>query len=136
MAAAKLGIKLTRLRPPAALNVLRAGRTRLDSMIYTRRREVDALIGKCFAELEAQVHGPQRHEEAETRQMLEDRVLHGIDPMAGTATDGVMGRRHRRPPVASRITSEASFVGADSLIRRSPEYRAARETASFDQRNV
>ncbi len=39
----------------------------------------------------------------------------------------------RRPPVASRITSEASFVGADSLVRRSPEYRAAREIALFDQ---
>ena len=31
--AAKLGINLTRLRPTAALNALRAGRTRLDDMI-------------------------------------------------------------------------------------------------------
>lgn len=102
-------------------------------MIGPRRSGVDTLIASRFAELEAQGHGPQRHEGAVTRQMLEDRVLHGIDPITGTTTDGVTGRRHRRPPVASRITSEASYVGADSLIRRSPEYRAAREAATFDQ---
>ncbi len=131
--AAKLGINLSRLRPAAALNALRVGRTRLDNMINTRRREVERLVANRFAELETQGHGPQRHEGAVTRQMLEDRVLRGVDPMTGTRTDGVTVRRHRRPSVASRITSEASFVAADSIIRRSPEYRAARETALFDQ---
>jgi hypothetical protein len=65
--------------------------------------------------------------------MLEDRVLRGIDPVTGSRTDGITGRRHRRPRVASRKTSEASFVAADSVIRRSRESRAARETALFDQ---
>ena len=92
--AAKLGINLTRLRPTAALNALRAGRTRLDDMINTRRREVDALVANRFAELEAQGHGPQRHEGAVTRQMLEDRVMRGFDPMTGSRTDGVTGGTH------------------------------------------
>jgi hypothetical protein len=131
--AAKLGVNLSRLRPAAALNALRAGRLRLDNMLNARRREVDALVARRFAELETQGHGPQRHEGGVTRQMLEDRVLKGLDPMTGSRTDGVTGRRHRRPSVASRITSEASFVSADSVIRRSSEYRAAREVALFDQ---
>lgn len=127
--AAKLGINLTRLRPTAALNALRAGRTRLDNMIDTRRREVDALVAIRFAELEAQGHGPQRHEGAVTRQMLEDRVLHGIDPIPGTTTDGVTGGTHNTVRTATRITNEADFVAAEALIRRSPDYRAARDEA-------
>lgn len=127
--AAKLGINLTRLRPTAALNALRAGRTRLDDMINTRSREVDALVSRRFAELEAQGHGPQRHEGAVTRQMLEDRVMRGIDPMTGTTTDGVTGGTHNTVRTATRITNEADFVAAEALIRRSPNYRAARDEA-------
>ncbi len=55
--AAQLGINLTRLRPTAALNDLRAGRTRLDDLISTRSRELNALVARRFAELEAQGHG-------------------------------------------------------------------------------
>ena len=50
-------------------------------MIDSRRSGVEALIASRFAELEAEGHGPERHEGAATRQMLEDRVLHGIDPI-------------------------------------------------------
>ena len=95
----------------------------------TRRSEVDALVANRFAELEAQGHGPQRHEGAVTRQMLEDRVLKGFDPMTGSRTDGVTGRPHIVSRRATRITSEADFVAAEALIRRSPEYRFARDTA-------
>ena len=62
--AARLGVNLSRLRPAAALNALRAGRLRLDDMLNTRRREAGALVAHRFAELEAQGHGPQRHEGA------------------------------------------------------------------------
>ena len=127
--AAKLGINLTRLRPTAALNALRAGRTRLDDMINTRRREVDALVANRFAELEAQGHGPQRHEGAVTRQMLEDRVMRGFDPMTGSRTDGVTGGTHPLNRRATRITSEADFVAAEAFIRRSSEYRSSRDAA-------
>lgn len=127
--AAKLGINLTRLRPTAVLNALRAGRTRFDDMINTRRREVDALVASRFADLEAQGHGPQRHEGAVTRQMLADRVLRGIDPMTGTTTDGVTGGTHNTVRTATRITNEADFVAAEAQIRRSPDYRAARDEA-------
>ncbi|GGX60893.1 hypothetical protein GCM10007385_32700 [Tateyamaria omphalii] len=127
--AAKLGINLTRLRPTAALNALRAGRTRLDNMINTRRREVDTLVASRFAELEAQGHGPQRHEGAVTRQMLEDRVMRGFDPMTGSRTDGVTGGTHPLSGRATRITSEADFVVAEAFIRRSSEYRSSRDAA-------
>ena len=121
--AAKLGVNLTRLRPSAALNALRAGRARLDNMINSRRREVDAFVANRFAELEAQGHGPQRHEGAVTRQMLEDRVMLGHDPMTRDRTDGVhTGRDHRVPEIASRIASEADYVAADAIIRRNPNF--------------
>lgn len=127
--AAKLGVNLSRLRPAAALNALRAGRVRLDNMLNTRRSEVDALIARRFAALETQGHGPQRHEGAVTRQMLEDRVLKGLDPMTASRTDGVTGGTHNFVRTATRITSEADFVAAESFIRRSPEYSAARDEA-------
>lgn len=129
--AAKLGINLTRLRPTAALNALRAGRARLDNMINTRRREVDALVANRFAQLEAQGHGPQRHEGAVTRQMLEDRVMRGFDPITGTEKDGAhFGQEHRPPEIASRITSEADYVAADSVIRRSTDFTDALNVAA------
>lgn len=127
--AAKLGINLSRLRPAAALNALRVGRTRLDNMINTRRREVERLVANRFAELETQGHGPQRHEGAVTRQMLEDRVLRGIDPMTGTRTDGVSGGTHNFVRTATRITNEADYVAAEAFIRRSTDYRVARDEA-------
>ena len=64
------------------------------------------------------------------------RVMRGFHPMTGSRRDGVTSRRHNRPPIASRITSEASFVGADSIIRRSPEYHAAREVALISSRTT
>jgi hypothetical protein len=127
--AAKLGINLTRLRPLAALNALVAGRARLNGMIGPRRRGVAALVARRFAELEAQGHGPQRHEGAVTRQMLEERVLRGIDPISGTTTDGVTGGTHNTVRTATRITNEADFVAAEAIIRRSPDYRAILDKA-------
>ncbi|MCK8482975.1 hypothetical protein MUY21_02910 [Aliiroseovarius sp. S2029] len=96
-------------------------------MIGTRRRTVNALVASRFAELEAQGHGPHRHEGAVTRQMLEDRVLRGLNPMTGNRTDGVTGGIHPLSRRATRITSEADFVAADAFIRRSSEYRSSRD---------
>lgn len=123
--AAKLGINLTRLRPTSALNALRAGRARLDNMINTRRREVDQIVEHRFYQLIDEGHGPQRHEGAVTRQMLEDRVLLGLDPMTGTRTDGVTGRTHRKQDVATRITTEDAYVSADAVLRRSTDFQSA-----------
>ena len=62
--------------------------------------------------------------------MLIDRVLLGIDPMTGTRMDGVRtGRFHIVPRTASRITSEADYVAAESYIRRTVEFRDARDFA-------
>lgn len=123
--AAKLGNNLTRLRPTAALNALRAGRTRLDDMIDTRRREATKIVEHRFYELINEGHGPQRHEGAVTREMLVDRVLEGIDPMTGTRMDGVTGGAHRRRQTATRITTEDAYVAADAVIRRSPDFQTA-----------
>lgn len=125
----QLGVNLTRLRPTAALNALRAGRTRLDDMISARSRQADLMIASRFAKLEAEGHGPQRHEGAVTRQMLEDRVLRHFDPMTGTTTDGVTGGPHKGGRTATRITNEAAFVGAESFIRRSSEYQVLHDEA-------
>ena len=77
-----------------------------------------------------QGHGPQRLEGAVTRQMLIDRVLLGIDPMTGTRMDGERtGRLHIVPRTASRIASEADCVAAESYIRRTVEFRDARDLA-------
>jgi hypothetical protein len=130
--AAKLGINLTRLRPTAALNALRAGRARLDNMINTRRREVEQIVEHRFYELIDEGHGPQRHEGAVTRQMLIDRVREGIDPMTGTQVDGVTGGTHRRRKTATRITTEDAYVAADAVFRRSSDFQTALTRALAD----
>lgn len=127
---ARLGVGVTRLRPQAAIVALRSAALRFDGMIAMRRATADTFVARRFAELSAQGHGPQRHEGAVTRRMLVDRVLHGIDPMTGTRVDGVRGSSlHIVPRSASRVTSEADYVAAESYIRRTLEYRDARGVA-------
>ncbi len=129
---ARLGVGVARLSPRAAIVGLRSAALRIDGMIAMRSATVDSFVARRFAELATQGHGPQRHEGAVTRQMLIDRVLLGIDPMTGTSRDGVTGRPHRAPPIASRITSPEAFVAAERFVRRTPEYRAARDAAQFE----
>jgi hypothetical protein len=64
--------------------------------------------------------------------MLEARVLRGIDPMTGTRVDGETGGRHRATNAASKFTTPEAFVAAETYVRSSPKYRAAREAALFD----
>lgn len=129
-AATRLGLDLTRLRPRGALVALRSATVRLETLLALRRKNVRDFVVRRFAELEAQGHGPQRHEGAVTRQMLIDRVLQGIDPMTGTTADGNRaGSLHVAPRTATRITSETAYVAAESYIRRTVEYRDAREIA-------
>ena len=78
----------------------------------------------------AKAHTPQRHEGDVTDQQLQDRALHGIDPMTGTTEDGVrIGRRHRYGQHATRVTSEPAYVQGDDHLRRSPQFEAARGNA-------
>ena len=42
------------------------------------------------------------------------------------------GGRHRAPRAASRFTTPEAFVAAETYVRSTPEYRAAREAALFD----
>lgn len=123
------GSVLLRLRPREALGALRAATARLDAQSAARGAALRAVIDARFAELSAQGHGPQPHEEAATRDMLIDRVLHGVDPMAGTTTDGITGRAHGSIGAATRITSEADHVAAEAIIRRSQQFREALDRA-------
>ena len=130
--ASRLGIGVARLRPRDAIVALRKAAARYEAMLGMRRATVVTYVSRRFADLSTQGHGPQRHEGAVTRAMLEARVLRGIDPMTGTRVDGVTGGRHRAPNAASRFTTPEAFVAAENYVRSSPEYRAAREAALFD----
>lgn len=130
--ASRLGIGVARLRPRNDIVALRTAAARYDGMLSMRRASVATYVSRRFADLSNQGHGPQRHEGAVTRAMLEARVLCGIDPMTGTRVDGETGGRHRAPRAASRFTSPEAFVAAENYVRRTPEYRAARDAALFD----
>ena len=130
--ASRLGIGVARLRPRDSIVALRTAAARYDGILGMRRATVVTYVSQRFADLSTQGHGPQRHEGAVTRQMLEDRVLRGIDPMTGTRVDGETGGRHRAPRAASRFTTPEAFVAAETYVRSTPEYRAAREAALFD----
>jgi hypothetical protein len=130
--ALRLGIGVARLRPREAIVALRSAAARYDGMLGMRRSTVANFVSRRFADLSAQGHGPQRHEGAVTRAMLEARVLGGIDPMTGTQIDGEKGGRHRKPHAASRFTTPEVFVAAETIVRGSPDYRAARDVALFD----
>ncbi len=128
----RLGIGVARLRPRDAIVALRTAAARYDGMLGMRRATVVTYVSRRFADLSTQGHGPQRHEGAVTRAMLEARVLRGIDPMTGTRVDGDTGGRHRAPRAASRFTTPEAFVAAETYVRSTPEYRAARHAALFD----
>ena len=130
--ASRLGIGVARLRPRDAIVALRNAAARYDGILGMRRATVVTYVSQRFADLSTQGHGPQRHEGAVTGQMLQDRVLRGIDPMTGTRIDGETGGRHRAPRAASRFTTPEAFVAAETYVRSTPEYRAAREAALFD----
>jgi SPP1 gp7 family putative phage head morphogenesis protein len=129
--ASRLGIGVARLRPRDAIVVLRTAAARYDGMIGMRRATVVSYVSRRFPDLSTQGHGPQRHEGAVTRAMLEARVLRGIDPMTGTRIDGETGRPHVAVSSASRFTTPEVFVAAESYIRRSSGYRAVRDAALF-----
>ncbi|MCA3643879.1 MAG: minor capsid protein [Methylobacterium sp.] len=129
--ASRLGIGVARLRPRDAIVAVRTAAARYDGMIGMRRATVVSYVSRRFADLSTQGHGPQRHEGAVTRAMLEARVLRGIDPMTGTRIDGETGRPHVAVSSASRFTTPEVFVAAESYIRRSSGYRAARDAALF-----
>ncbi|MBK4214642.1 hypothetical protein JJJ17_01740 [Paracoccus caeni] len=127
-AAAKLGVRLARAPFRITTIGILAAATRVKALLPARRQTTEMLIARRFAELETQGHGPQRHEGAVTKQMLEDRVLRGIDPMTGTTMDGEkIGRTHSAPRAATRFKTEEAFVVAETHIRRSSIYRDLRD---------
>ncbi|WP_426033151.1 hypothetical protein [Cypionkella sp. TWP1-2-1b2] len=52
--------------------------------------------------------------------------------MTGTRIDGEKGGRHRAPRAASRFTTPEAFVAAETYVRGTLDYRAARDAALYD----
>jgi len=73
-------------------------------------------------ELEAEGHGPQRHEGQVTERQLQDRVLHGHDPAQegpDKTVDAVTGQPHEPPRIACRFDTSEAMVAADDAVRDS-----------------
>lgn len=82
-------------------------------------------VARRMHELEAEGHGPQRHEGQVTDRQLQDRVLHGHDPAQqgpDKTVDAVTGGRHRRPDIASRFDTPQAMVAADDAVRASDAF--------------
>ncbi|MCU0563277.1 MAG: hypothetical protein MUC77_09000 [Chromatiaceae bacterium] len=87
-------------------------------------------VAARMAELAAQGHGPQRHEGQISEQQLEDRVVHGIDPVSGTTTDAFTGQPHKVGRHATKINSPEAFVQAEQELTDSAAFAA--ETAAAE----
>jgi hypothetical protein len=82
-------------------------------------------ITERLEDLRRQGHGPQRHEGQVTRAQLEDRVLHGTDPMTGSNINPNTGNPYNPPRRATRITDERTYVEAEERMRSSQEFADA-----------
>jgi hypothetical protein len=84
-----------------------------------------AELRRRIRELEAEGHGPQRHEGQVTDRRLQGRVPHGHDPAQegpDKTVDAVTGGRHRRPEIASRFDTPEAMVAADDAVRASDAF--------------
>jgi hypothetical protein len=89
-------------------------------------------VARRLRELEAEGHGPQRHEGQVTDQQLRGRVLHGHDPAQqgpDKTIDAVTGGRHERPRIASRFDTPEAMVTADDALRASDAFARTAELA-------
>jgi len=68
-----------------------------------------------YLDLEAQGHGPQRHDGAVTMQELERRVMTGKLP-------GGQGKA-KKPDAASRIKTPEDYVAAEQYVRNSQKFK-------------
>jgi hypothetical protein len=116
------------IEPDATPESIAELRRRLGMPAVDRAEPADAgRVARRLRELEAEGHGPQRHEGQVTDQQLCDRVLHGHDPAqqgSDKTVDAVTGGQHRRPELACRFNSPEAMVAADDAVRSSPEFEA------------
>jgi hypothetical protein len=89
-------------------------------------------VAHRLRELEAEGHGPQRHEGQVTDQQLKDRVLHGYDPAQqgpDKTVNAVTGQPHERPRIATRFDTAEAIVAADDALRASDVFAGTSESA-------
>lgn len=89
-------------------------------------------VARRIRELEAEGHGPQRHEGQVTDRQLQDRVLHGHDPAQegpDKTVDAVTGQPHEPPRIACRFDTPEAMVAADDALRASDAFAAAEAIA-------
>jgi len=79
----------------------------------------DQAAGLRMKHLMAEGHGPQRHGPDVSKEQLQERCVFRIDPETRTQLD-VDGGIHKADPRASKFTSKATYVRADSMARAHP----------------
>lgn len=73
-------------------------------------------------------HGVQRHEGDVTVRQLDNRCMHGKDPMTGSTTDAVTGRQHNYGADATKIKTPTDFVRAYEKALDNPQIKAAMQS--------
>ena len=121
------------IEPDATPGSIAELRRRLGMPAVDRAEPADAgRVARRLRELEAEGHGPQRHEGQVTDQQLRDRVLHGHDPAQqgpDKTADAVTGGPHEPPRIASRFDTPEAMVAADDALRASDAFVAAEAIA-------
>lgn len=89
-------------------------------------------LGARYNTLGAQGHGVARHGPHLSPLDLENRAVHGIDPMTGGRLDGEFSTfdnpvAHFAPRTATSFTSVDAFVRSDQYIRSTQQYRDLRD---------
>jgi hypothetical protein len=121
------------IEPDATPESIAELRRRLGMPAVDRAESADAgRVARRLRELEAEGHGPKRHEGQVTDQQLRDRVLLGHDPAqqgSDKTVDAVTGRPHEPPRFASRFDTPEAMVAADDALRASDAFAWTAELA-------
>lgn len=84
----------------------------------TAQQKKDEAVGKRIEQLKSEGHGPQRHEGQVTDDDLRERAVFKVDPETHTQLDADTGELHGADGVASKLTSEETYVYAESVARK------------------
>ena len=74
-------------------------------------------------------HAASRHGPGVTNGQLEDRAMHGADPLTQTREDGERGGEHTAPRTATQFTSERAMVQAYKAVVGNADLKKAIEEA-------
>jgi hypothetical protein len=78
----------------------------------------DQAVTKRITQLQAEGHGPQRHEGLVSLADLGERAVYKIDPETHTQIDAESGELHSADAVASKFNTNEVYVLAESMARQ------------------